>query len=145
MKSRKLDKKEVRELREIIKNNERTGAEMKRAQTIILLDQEKEVEEIEGITGYGRSQIFELRKRYLQSGVVSIEDKRKGKTKELLTKKQRHRSTSFSGNQSSPTINRAVSMINMTRRKWRSGENQQDQSLKSFLEKKTRSYWPQTK
>src|SRR3989344_7163430 len=89
MKSRKLDKKEVRELREIIKNNERTGAEMKRAQTIILLEQEKEIEENEGITGYGRSQIFELRKRYLQSGVVSIEDKRKGKTKELLTKKQR--------------------------------------------------------
>lgn len=89
MKTRRLLEKEVRELRGIIKNNERTGAEMKRAQTIILLDQEKEVEEIEGITGYGRSQIFELRKRYLQSGVVSIEDKRKGKPKELLTKKQR--------------------------------------------------------
>lgn len=89
MKTRRLDEKEVRELREIIKNKERSGAEMKRAQAVLLLDQEKRVEEIEDITGYSRSQIFELRKQYLQSGVLSIEDKRKGKPKELLAKKQR--------------------------------------------------------
>jgi transposase len=89
MKTRRLRERDVRELREIIKNNERTGAEMKRAQAVLLLDQEKEIEEIEDITGYGRSQIFELRKQYLESGISSIEDKRKGKPKELLTKKQR--------------------------------------------------------
>jgi transposase len=89
MKSRRLREKEVRELQEIIKNNKKTGAEMKRAQTILLLDQEKEIGDIEDVTGYSRSQIFELRKQYLQSGISSIEDKRKGKPKELLTKKQR--------------------------------------------------------
>lgn len=89
MKTRRLLEKEVRELRGLIKDNERTGAEMKRAQAILLLDQKKEIGEIGNFTGYGRSQIFELRKQYLQSGISSIEDKRKGKPKELLTKQQR--------------------------------------------------------
>lgn len=89
MKTRKLGEKEIRELKEIIKENRKTGAEVKRSQAILLLDAEKEIEDIENITGYGRSQIFELRKQYLSHGISSIEDKRAGAPKELLTKKER--------------------------------------------------------
>ena len=62
---------------------------MKRAQATLLLDSGSHVRDIEHITGYGRSQIFELRKRYLEDGVTAIEDKRAGAPKELLTKKER--------------------------------------------------------
>lgn len=89
MKSRRLEDKEIRELRGIIQGKGKTGAEVKRSQAILLLDSVKEVQEIENITGYSRSQIFELRKRYLKRGIFSIEDKRTGAPKELLTKSQR--------------------------------------------------------
>lgn len=89
MKSRRLEEKEIHALREIIQGNGKTGAEIKRSQAILLLDREKEIQEIETITGYGRSQIFELRKQYLKNGISSIEDKRTGAPKELLTKKER--------------------------------------------------------
>lgn len=89
MKTRRLEAKEIRELRGIIKENGKTTAEVKRSQAILLLDAEKDIEDIENITGYGRSQIFELRKQYLADGISSIEDKRTGAPKELLTKKQR--------------------------------------------------------
>lgn len=89
MKTRRLEGKEIRELRGIIKGKGKTGAEVKRSQAILLLDAEKETEDIENITGYGRSQIFELRKQYLKHGISSIEDKRTGAPKEILTKKQR--------------------------------------------------------
>lgn len=89
MKSRKLNGREIHELRGIIRGKGKTGAEVKRSQAILLLDGEKDIREIENITGYGRSQIFELRKQYLKNGIVSIEDKRTGAPKELLTKRQR--------------------------------------------------------
>lgn len=89
MKSRRLEDKEIRELRGIIRRKGKTGAEVTRSQAILLLDSEKEIREIEDITGYGRSQIFELRKQYLEHGISSIEDKRTGTPKELLTKSQR--------------------------------------------------------
>lgn len=89
MKTRRLEDKEIRELRGIVRSSGKTGAEVKRSQAILLLDAEKEIEDIENITGYGRSQIFELRKQYLLHGISTIEDKRIGTPKELLTKKQR--------------------------------------------------------
>jgi transposase len=87
--ARKLDRAEIRELRGIIQGKGKTAAEVKRAQAILLIDSGGEVQAIEHITGYGRSQIFEIRKRYLQEGVTAIEDKRAGTPKELLTTKER--------------------------------------------------------
>ena len=90
MRTRRLGEKEIRELQGVIKGNGKTGAEVKRSQAILLLDGGKHIREIESITGYGRSQIFELRNRYLKVGISSVEDKRTGAPKELLTKKQRN-------------------------------------------------------
>ena len=41
------------------------------------------------LTDLSRSQIFNLRKQFLAEGIIVVKDKREGKPKELLTKKQR--------------------------------------------------------
>ena len=86
---RKLTHKEAHELQQIINKGASTGREVRKAQAILLLDQETDVETIKSITGYGRRRIFQLRSEYLEHGISTIEDKREGKPKELLTRKQR--------------------------------------------------------
>lgn len=88
-----LTEQEKEELNSFFLSKERTGKEVLRAQTIIFLDKGVNIEEITKITGFKRSQIFELRKKYLNNGVETIKDKQKGKPKELLTKKQREELT----------------------------------------------------
>lgn len=89
MKARKLTGDEIRTLQHLIADKTKTKAETQKAQAIFLIDREREMEEITEMTGYERSQVFELRKRFLKEGVGSLKDKRKGKPKELLTKKER--------------------------------------------------------
>lgn len=88
MKSPKLSKKQESELRNVVYHNEHSSREVKRAQAIVLLDKEIDIPTIANITGLGRSQIFNLRNRYLKNGLMAIEDKCKKQPKELLTKKQ---------------------------------------------------------
>ncbi len=80
---------ETQDLREIINKGVSTGREVRKAQAILLLNQETDVETIRSITGYERRRIFQLRSEYLEHGILTIKDKREGKPKELLTKKQR--------------------------------------------------------
>ncbi len=80
---------ETQELREIINKGASTGREVRKAQAILLLDQETDFETIRSITAYERRRIFQLRSEYLEHGISTIKDKREGKPKELLTKKQR--------------------------------------------------------
>lgn len=85
----RLSVKQKKELQEAVNDNKRSGDEVRRAQTILLLDKEKKTDEIFEITSIGRTQAFELRKKYCEKGIEVLSDKRKGKPKELLTKKQR--------------------------------------------------------
>jgi len=48
-----------------------------------------DVEIIKEATDFSRSQIFELRRKYLKKGITSVEDPNRNNPKELLTKKQR--------------------------------------------------------
>ncbi len=89
MKCNKLNKKQKRKLRAIINDNNSSSKEIKRAQAIIMVDNEIETDQIFQITGYRRSQIFVLRNKYLEKGVGSIEDPARKNPKELLSKKQR--------------------------------------------------------
>jgi transposase len=57
----------------------------------LLLDRETEIAEISLITEIGRSQIFNLRALFRKQGFKAFEDKRQGKPKELLTRKQREK------------------------------------------------------
>jgi len=89
MKARKLTDNEISLLKQLIADKTKTKRETQRAQAVLLINRERGMEEIGEMTGYERSQVFELRKNFLQTGVESLADKRQGKPKELLTKKQR--------------------------------------------------------
>ncbi|MBI5452446.1 IS630 family transposase [Candidatus Gottesmanbacteria bacterium] len=85
----KLTTIQIGTLKDLISHNNGSSREIKRAQAIIMIDKEKDVADISEITGFGRSQIFELRKKYLLFGITAIEDKRKKSPNELLTRRQR--------------------------------------------------------
>lgn len=84
----KLTEVQLQELYTFIKDKETQAFEVKRAQAIILLNKGIDIETITRTTGYQRRQIFEVRKIYLEKGIDGVRTKRKGKPKELLTRKQ---------------------------------------------------------
>lgn len=88
MKSPKLSPQQVRELSDFIRQHNHSGKEIRRAQAIMLLDKEHDVASIAGLTGFERSRIFNLRKRYLEKGIASIKDPAGKNPKEILTKKE---------------------------------------------------------
>lgn len=93
MRCPKLNKKQKTQLQNIINDNGSSSREVKRAQAVIMIDKERSVEDISEITGYGRRQIYDLRKLYLEKGITAIKDKRKKKLKELLTQNQKQEIT----------------------------------------------------
>ena len=88
MESRRLTSKEVQELRDLVRVSKKS-TETKRAQAVMLLDRMADMQDICVLTDLSRSQIFYLRKRFLAEGIRALKDKREGKPKELLTKKER--------------------------------------------------------
>lgn len=60
-----------------------------RAQAILLTDRRGGSDDLQPLTDYSRSHALSLKKRYRTEGISALTDKRKGKPKELLTKKQR--------------------------------------------------------
>lgn len=81
------------ELQKIIGDNTRSVREIKRAQTVLLIDAQTNHETLTALTGYNRVYAFRVRKAYLQHGLYAIEEKRKKKQKELLTRRQREELT----------------------------------------------------
>lgn len=63
--------------------------EIRKSQTILLLDEKNGLKLVKRLIGYGKTQAYTIKKRYLKEGIPSLSDKRKGKPKELLTKQQR--------------------------------------------------------
>jgi transposase len=88
MQCKKLTTIQKQELQAVINYSKSSGREVRRAQAVLLLDQEMEIEAIIALTNYSRRQIFDLRKNYLNKGITVIHDGKKGKPKQLLTKKQ---------------------------------------------------------
>jgi transposase len=66
-----------------------TKAEALRAQAILLSNERGRGSDIQTFTGYNRTYALDLKARYRKEGIGVLKDKRKGKPKELLTKKQR--------------------------------------------------------
>lgn len=93
--SEKLNNNQIKGLNEIIKNNKSSGTEIRRAQAILMVNNNIPVEIIAEISGYRRTNIFEVRAKYLKNGAGAILDKRKGTPKEILTKKQREEITNI--------------------------------------------------
>ncbi|MBU1684368.1 IS630 family transposase, partial [Patescibacteria group bacterium] len=88
-KCKRITKKRKQKLQNIINDSKSSGREVRRSQAVLLLDQNTDIQTIITLTKYSRRQIFDLRKNYLKKGIKVILDKRKGKPKEILTKKQR--------------------------------------------------------
>lgn len=86
---RKLTLEERKKLDQLIHTGQSTGPEVRRALAVLLLNDQVETQTIKTITKYERRQIFEIRRNYLEHGISALSDKRQGKPKELLTKKQR--------------------------------------------------------
>jgi len=83
----KLTEEQKKELRLFVESQGPTGTELKRAQTVLLLDKGEAIENINFITGYHRRQIFELRQWYWQRGLEGLRSRRKTK-RSLLTTSQ---------------------------------------------------------
>src|SRR4030042_4667976 len=84
----KLKQKQIKELQGAIKTSKK-AAEVKRAQAILMLNNGSSRESIRAITGYQRRQTYTLRVNYLGKGLASIADQRRGKPRELLTRRER--------------------------------------------------------
>ena len=87
--SQKLTKDQKQEIHAFIRKGTNSGREVRRAQAVLLIDEEVDTAAIRAVTGYKRRQIFTVRKKYLAGGIEAIKDKQKGTPKELLPKRQR--------------------------------------------------------
>jgi transposase len=85
----KLTDGQIQELKVFLKNKRHSQKEIRRAQSVLLLNQSIDIEVIQMTTGYSRRRIFFCRKSYLQKGLQGITDKRKKPITNLLTAKQR--------------------------------------------------------
>lgn len=82
---KKLNQNQQNELESFIKDKNHSSKEMKRAQVVLMLDKGLKPNIISNLTGYSRRQSFNLRKEYLNKGLLVIEDKNRKNPKELLT------------------------------------------------------------
>ncbi len=85
----KLKQKQIEELEEIIVDVTKKSGEVRRAQAVLMCARSIATATIMLATGLSKSRIFGLYTAYLKDGVDALVDKRQGKPKELLTKKQR--------------------------------------------------------
>ena len=67
----KLKDNQIQELKEFLETSE-SKKETNRIQSILMLDKEADIEFIKEITRFSRSQIFELRKKYLDRGMLIV-------------------------------------------------------------------------
>lgn len=88
MKQVKLKHNQLIELREYLKTSE-SKKETHRIQAVLMVDKEIDIELVKEMANFSRSQIFALRKKYLDKGIASIEDPARHNPKELLSKKNR--------------------------------------------------------
>lgn len=72
-----------------MEDSARKSAEVRRAQSVLLLHEGIAVATICRITRLSKTRIFVIYATYLKQGTEALRDKRQGKPKELLTKKQR--------------------------------------------------------
>lgn len=85
----KLKQKQIKELEKIIVDITKKSGEVRRAQSVLMCARSIPIDTIMLATGLSKSRIFGLYSAYLKDGIDALRDKRQGKPKELLTKKQR--------------------------------------------------------
>ena len=88
-KRQKLTIEQKDELSAYIRDTARSAKEARRAQATLLIDRETDPIIILSVTGHCRRQSFAWRNAYLTGGLEALREKKRGKPKQLLTKKQR--------------------------------------------------------
>ncbi|HKY74323.1 MAG TPA: IS630 family transposase [Patescibacteria group bacterium] len=86
---KKLKQKQIKELEKLVEDSARKSPEVRRAQAVLLLNEGAPVTTINRITRLSRTRMFVIYASYIEIGVEAFRDKRQGKPKEILTKKQR--------------------------------------------------------
>lgn len=84
----RLDGKQKQELANFIRNS-KDGKEIRRSQSVLLIDLETKYDAIYSLTGFKERSVLIFRQRYLKYGLDGLEHKRKGKPKSLLNRAQR--------------------------------------------------------
>jgi transposase len=84
----RLDEKQRDGLTNFIRNS-KDSKEIRRSQSVLLIDRDTNYDEIYSLTGFKERSVLIFRQRYLKYGVEGLEHKRKGKPKSLLSKLQR--------------------------------------------------------
>ena len=84
----KLTTQQREELSSFIRKSD-DSKEIRRSQSVLLIDQKTHFEMIENLTGFKERSVLIFRQRYLREGTKGLEHKRKGKPASLLTKTQR--------------------------------------------------------
>jgi transposase len=79
----RLDEKQKQELANFIRNS-KDSKEIRRSQSVLLIDQEANYDAICSLTGFKERSVLIFRQRYLEYGLEGLEHKRKGKPKSLL-------------------------------------------------------------
>lgn len=87
---KKLKQKQIRELEDFVEDSSKKSPEVRRAQAVLLLNEGVPVVAISRITRLSRTRMFAIFAAYVELGLEALRDKRQGKPKELLTKKQRN-------------------------------------------------------
>ena len=73
----------------------RDSKEIRRSQSVLLIDKEVDYRTIESLTGFKERSVLIFRQRYLKAGLEGLEHKRKGKPKRLLSQSQREEIINF--------------------------------------------------
>jgi transposase len=84
----KLENKQKEDLENFIRGS-KDNKEIRRSQSVLLVDEETDYGLIYRLTGYKERSVLIFRQRYLKYGLGGLEHKRKGKPKSLLSKEQR--------------------------------------------------------
>lgn len=83
-----FSKKQVDELKSLIKSGDSTGHEVRRANALLLWQNNVPKETIEAVTGYNTKYIYKIRKKYITKGISGLLEKKR-KPRSLLTRGQR--------------------------------------------------------
>lgn len=91
VKQSKLTSEQKEKLLSFIESKERDGAEVRRAQAVLHLDEGLDYAFITRYTRISRTQVFMIRKSYLQKGDIAFKDKRHSNRDRILTRKERNK------------------------------------------------------
>lgn len=84
----RFSEKQVGELKLIVKRGDSTGNEVRRANALLLWQNNVPKETIEAVAGYNTKYIYKIRKKYISKGISGLLDKQR-KPRSLLSRGQR--------------------------------------------------------